>query len=109
MTHSGLTAQLPPDFVRTIVPGLLKHFLSVTLKDLLKGAVVLSAAQRQHMIAVGHIPPRSRAFEAHVTDEFIGGLNAATAQRIAGSAPGTIVDAAVVILQVAAEGVDCRS
>ena len=52
-------------------------------EDVVEGPIVRGTVQRQHVIAIGHRPPGARAVAAHVTDEFMGRLNPATAQRIA--------------------------
>jgi hypothetical protein len=34
-------------------------------------AIILGAAKRQHLIAIGLVPPGSRALEAHMTNELV--------------------------------------
>ena len=80
--------------------------MPIPLKDPLAGALVPGAAQRQHVIAIGQIPPGARAFEAHMADKLIGRLNPSTAQGIASFALGAVVDTVPVVLQVTAEVFD---
>src|SRR5688572_20052981 len=55
----------------------------MTHKHLVECAVILGTAQRQHLVAVAFVPPGSRAFEPHMTDELVGRLDSPAAQRIA--------------------------
>ncbi len=78
-------------FLNVLLLEFHEHCLFIAIEHVLEGAVVLGTAQGQRMIAVGHIPPRPQAIEPGMADEFIGGLNPATAQRIAPFALGAIV------------------
>ena len=69
--------------------------LSVTVVDdgqhLIEDAVILGAAQGQHLVAVELIPPGPRALEPHITNELVGRLDPTAAQRIAASTQLAIV------------------
>jgi hypothetical protein len=60
---------------------------AIPLEYPIERAVILGAAKRQHFIAVGLIPPGSRALEAHMTQAFVRRFDPPTAQRIAAAAP----------------------
>jgi hypothetical protein len=49
--------------------------LPVAFKDAVKGPIVFGTAQGQHLVGVGHIPPRTGALEADMTDELVGRFN----------------------------------
>jgi hypothetical protein len=44
-------------FFSGYLPRLVSESLSVARKDPVKGAIVFGAAQGQHLVGVGHIPP----------------------------------------------------
>src|SRR2546427_8683691 len=66
----------------------------------------LSTAQRQHVITIGHIPPRPGAFEPRMANELMSRLNPPTAQGIPRAALGAIINPVAIVLQVSNEGVD---
>ena len=72
----------------------------MTLKDLIEGAVILGTAKRQHLIAIGLIPPGTRAFEPDMTNEFVGRLDPTAPQRVAPSAKLPIVRPVPMRIQV---------
>src|SRR6267143_3913934 len=82
--------------------------MSIPLKDPSKGAIVLGTTQRQHMIAIGHIPPGTGPFEAHLANELVGRLNPPTAQRIPRTALRAIIDAGLIVFQVPDQLIDRR-
>src|SRR2546427_1921484 len=82
--------------------------MSIPLKDPSKGAIVLGTTQRQHMIAIGHIPPGTGPFEAHLANELVGRLNPSTAQRIPRTALRAIIDAGLIVFQVPDQLIDRR-
>src|SRR5262245_66132910 len=72
----------------------------ITSKHLVEGLIVERTAQAQHGIAIDHIPPRARAFHAHVANEFVGRFNAARAPWILPAFKRPIVDTMGVGLQI---------
>ena len=55
----------------------------MTLEYLVEGAIILGTSKRQHLIAVELVPPGTRAFQANMTDEFVGRFHPSTTQGIA--------------------------
>ena len=72
----------------------------MTHKHLIEGAVILGAAQRQHLIAVALVPPSSRALEPPMTNEFVRRFDPSTAQRIAPSTELAVGRSAPVLIEI---------
>src|SRR5918999_1176040 len=72
----------------------------MTLGDLIEGAVILGTTKGQHLVTVALIPPGSRAFEPHMTDEFVRRLDPTAPQRIAASANLTIVRSIAMVIKI---------
>src|SRR5919106_4496749 len=79
---------------KVITKGSITHFLGrgcslapcgpllIKPEDPFKRPIVFGAPQRQHHIGLLHVPPRSRALQPHVADEFVGGLYPPTPDRV---------------------------
>jgi hypothetical protein len=64
------------------------------------GPVIHGAAQRQHLIAGGFVPPGTGALEPDMTHECIRRFDAPTPQRIASAAKLAIVSPAPMVIKI---------
>ena len=89
---------------------LLKGPPFVGLEDALKGTVVDSTTQGQHVVGLLEIPPGSGALQPHMTDTLVGRLDAPTADGIAALAGAAVVQPLGIVPQEADQLPDlCRS
>src|SRR5918999_2828350 len=79
----------------------------VGLEDSLKGAVVDGTAQGQHMVSLFEIPPGSGALQPHMTDTFVGCLDAPTADGIATLTGSAVMQPLGTVPQEADQLADC--
>src|SRR5947199_2006270 len=80
--------------------------LPIRFEHPVKGAVILCAAQREHVISVFYIPPGPGTLATHVTDTLVRRLGPATPDGIAAFAGEPIVDPLLMALEVSDQFVD---
>ena len=87
-------------FFRRLLPWQVLGSSQVACKDPGEDAIVFGAVQGQHLVGVGHIPPRAGSLEVDMVDELVGRFNPAAPHGVPAPASKPIVDSRLMPVKI---------